>query len=364
MRFHIDQKTLERYIGMAKRFTASNGAKPILGTVLFQAKDDSVTLSSTNLEVFYNVKIPKIVTEQPGDACVPVRPLTDIVLKMPSKSGIILIEKNGNHLKCSTDDGRSVAEIDCYASIDDFPIISTDKEKSCTLNSGLFCEIIKLSSSASDDYIQKATTTFDCNGSAIFSTDAKRIAIHKLPDEIDLSELENFHLPSASLNDSLPILMESDDITISTSSGIVTFESELSTISIRKIDTRMINWNKVVPANISCTATIETKDLSKSIKYVSEVVKNRGNCVSFKMLSGTCEVFAEEHDIGSAKDSLQMDMNFTERVVFSLNSKYVMDFLKLGSGKTKIGYSQNGFPVMLSFDNNPNFMYIVMPISN
>lgn len=362
MRFDIDKKRLEKYIGMAKKFCASSGPRPILANILFEAKGDFLILRSTNLNVFYTVKVPQVTTEREGTVCVPVKALTDVVLKMPTKSGTLSIDADGVKFKVSADGGKSVADIDVYATIDDFPIISFSGEGSSSFDSKQFCEIVKLASSASDT-CGVQSTAFDCAESAVVSTDSKRIAIHKIPSSIDLSMFKGFVLPSDILMDCVPILLESDKVTLSIGGGIATFESGESAISIRMIDAKVIQWKRVVPATINNTIKIETKDLEACVKYVAEVSKSDTNMIAWKISSDGCEVSAQDDKIGFAKNSVDAEIDFFEKLQFGLNAKFVSEFLKLGKGKTIIGYMQHGFPISFSFDSNPDFTYIVMPMS-
>src|SRR3989344_147884 len=83
---------LKDAFGLVERFTGKNINLPIINNILIKAKNQQLTLQSTNLEVGAEIIIPAKVSKE-GSLTIPPRILTSI-LQTISDEKVILKEKN------------------------------------------------------------------------------------------------------------------------------------------------------------------------------------------------------------------------------------------------------------------------------
>lgn len=83
MRFTINHSQLTPALSVLARIVPSRSVRPILSSILIQARDGHLTLAATDLETAVVTTVPALVNEE-GRAAIPSRYLSDLVKRIPA----------------------------------------------------------------------------------------------------------------------------------------------------------------------------------------------------------------------------------------------------------------------------------------
>jgi DNA polymerase-3 subunit beta len=97
MKFLIDRLAFRNALQRVEMGIDRKPTRPILGGVLIQAENHSVTLVATDLEIGIRYRMDEVQVDQPGWAVVPGRELVDIIKDTESET-ITLCIQSGDHI--------------------------------------------------------------------------------------------------------------------------------------------------------------------------------------------------------------------------------------------------------------------------
>lgn len=83
MRFTVNHSQLTPALSVLARIVPSRSVRPILSSILIQARDGHLTLAATDLETAVVTTVPALVNEE-GRAAIPSRYLSDLVKRIPA----------------------------------------------------------------------------------------------------------------------------------------------------------------------------------------------------------------------------------------------------------------------------------------
>src|SRR5687768_10712909 len=82
MKIVCNKSELSKAIGLAQSAVSNKSTLPVLGNLLFEAADNAVFITGTDLEIGLKVKAAVEVI-QPGSVTIPAKKLSDIVRECP-----------------------------------------------------------------------------------------------------------------------------------------------------------------------------------------------------------------------------------------------------------------------------------------
>lgn len=100
MKLNIDQRQLSKAIGIVQKGISSKTTLPILSGILLKAKDNTLTLTGTDLEIGIETTLDCVV-EREGNIVMTSRIFGDIIKKLPDLPVEIEVDDKQNiHIKC------------------------------------------------------------------------------------------------------------------------------------------------------------------------------------------------------------------------------------------------------------------------
>ena len=118
MKFICNQQTLSRALNTVSKAVSTRTTLPILRGIMIEAKDGSLVLSASDLEISIKKTINADVLEE-GAAVVPSRLFGDIIRKLPSEDITIEDEENNVLIKTMSSQFNVIT-----MAIDEFPSIN------------------------------------------------------------------------------------------------------------------------------------------------------------------------------------------------------------------------------------------------
>ena len=122
MKISIDKQIIYKSLFHIQSIVDKKNTLSILGNILLEAKDSSLVLSATDMDISINEKINCSIVEE-GSVTVPVHTLYDIVRKIPDGNEIEFISNDGKRFSIRS--GKSKFSLSCLPK-DDFPLIEIE----------------------------------------------------------------------------------------------------------------------------------------------------------------------------------------------------------------------------------------------
>lgn len=122
MKLSIERAALLRSLSHVQSAVEKRNTIPILANVLLRAEEDTLGMSTTDMDLEINETVAANVSE-PGTTTVPAHTLHDIIRKFQEGSDVELTLAEGGNIM-TVQSGRSVFKLSCLP-VTDFPEIGT-----------------------------------------------------------------------------------------------------------------------------------------------------------------------------------------------------------------------------------------------
>ncbi|MFA5776480.1 MAG: DNA polymerase III subunit beta [Patescibacteria group bacterium] len=377
MKIKCTQENLSKGLSVVNKAVSAKISLPILGNILFDAKNGVLTLSSSNLETSISASFNAVVEEN-GAVAVPARMFTEFITNLPAESLEIFTEKNNIKLIC----GESGAEV-CSAkfacmSAEDFPTMPTvkkgvrvnlnNKEFSLAVLYSSFCAAVGDSRPALTGVLLKK----EGENLAVVATDGYRLTEKNISLSGDSSESADFSLlvPAKTLAEAVRIFLslgEDIGLTYSESENLAVFECGQVLVAIRILDGEFPDYKRIIPTNFTLTAHSKNADLWQAIKTVSVFAKDakEGNSLLRVSLDpvGECIVSSSSQQSGEGSAKIKMEVESPQPVSLAFNSKYLLDFFNSVKSEDLDIYSAGeASPCVFKSPQINDFLHLIMPV--
>lgn len=371
MKLKCTQENLSKALSFVNKAVSAKASLPILGNILFTAKDGIFSLASSNLETSILVNLNASI-EKEGSVAVPARLFNEFIVSLPA--GNLDITTDGNALKIAG--GGSSAKFNCM-SADDFPATPSAKKGlgvnlsgrdfSSAVLSCSFCAAIGDSRPALTGVFLKK----EGKNLTVVATDGFRLSESSV-SLLDDSGKETFSLlvPAKTLAEVARMFASSEDavkLTYSELDNLAVFECGQTNVAIRILDGEFPDYKRIIPASYVLEAHSKTADLVQAVKIAGVFAKDakEGNNllkISFDP-SGDCLVYSTAAQSGEGSTTIKMEVDSKDKLVLAFNSKYLLDFFNNVKPEDIIVYSGGeSSPCLFKSPNTPNFLHLIMPV--
>ena len=369
MKFKIVRSNFFKTLSHLQGIVDKKNSLPILSNILIEAKDNELTLSSTDMDISIIEKINCNVLED-GSTTINSQILYDIVRKIDENSEIEIISNDGKLLTLRADGSRF--SLACLPK-EDFPIIDQDKSgNTIKINSKIIFKLIDKTKFA----ISNEETRYFLNGLyfnitkdqsnsvlTLVGTDGHRLAkfSHNIEDSID--QVSGVIIPKKTIYELCKLLSEIDkDIYISISSNKIVFNIDNIIFISKLIDGSFPDYKRVIPKDNSNILKINREILLSAVDRVSTVVNEKSPVIKFKLLENILNLNTINNESSTASEDLQISYT-GEKIEIGFNSKYIMDIVNnLEDEEISINLKDNTSPIIALENSNSNLVYVLMPM--
>lgn len=345
---------------------ATKNTMPILSHVLLKAKEKTLHLLATDLQVGMECEIEGEIADR-GGVAVPARKLYDIVKELSDDSVHLSLDQSGRlGIKCGSFSCRIVALPE-----EDFPSLPTVEDAGkIEMDAALFHAMVtRTSFSVSQDETRVTLTGIYLKaekGKSEFemvATDSHRLALakHKLakPAEVSLGAI----VPRKAL-DEVARLSEGLEEAISIVPGAthVKFEVGPVTVLARLIEGKFPDYYQVIPKQTSRKIKISREKFLAATKRIQHMAVDRSNSIKHELGPDKMTLRASTSDVGEADEELSANVQ-GEALTVAYNSRYVLDVLRVLKGEEiDFGITDAIGPSILTSEADPAYVYVVMPM--
>ncbi len=360
MNITIQQKKLLGALRATEKIVSRNVALPILNTILLRTEGGRLNLTTTNLEMGMHYWIgAKIETE--GVLAVPARIFSEFISSVVDEK-ITLTSKN-EVLTITAE--HTTTQILCMKP-DEFPIVPTvkaakelkipSKQLSVALSGVVEAtSLLETRPELSGVYMRTEGKTV-----AFAATDSFRLAERVLP--LQNSEDISAIIPRTTAQEILRLAAERDEeITVAISDNQLAVRGSDVELISRLIDGRYPDYKKVIPEKFTATVVVEKGEFERTVRMAS-IFSSSVADLQLKAQGTTLQLTAKNSDKGEINTQISVASVKTPFEI-AINYRYLLDGLKaVPSDRVVIGFTGPGSPLVLSAENQKDYVYVIMPL--
>ena len=360
MKFRCDRDLLSEALQTVQRGVSTRPGIPALTGVLMTIDAEGLALTTTDLEVTTEVKIPVEATEE-GATLVPARLVADMVKSLPADA--VDFESDGSRAKvvCRSFEGT----LRCLAA-EDFPAVRDVEGTSVKVQAQAFAEGVgQVARAASRDEARPVLTgvLMEANreGLVIVATDSYRLAVKELSASSD-GEARAL-VPERALTEAgrAAAGQEKGELELVIGDAQVVFRVGSLRLTSRLIDGEFPNYRQLLPEPAENRLTAGRQELLEAVRRVG-LLARESSPVRFEMNALGVRLTSASPDLGEAVEAVEAKYE-GEEITAAFNPGYLGDGLSVAtSDRVSIELRDGLKPALVRGDGDDSFTYLVMPV--
>jgi DNA polymerase-3 subunit beta len=333
----VSRAELLRELTAAQSVVERKTTIPILSNFLFEAADDRLTITATDLDLSLRTScIAKVKTS--GACTIPARKLYDYIKLLPE--GDISLKLMDNHwvqIRAGRSNTKMVGMARAnFPQVPEFPAVGAFKIAAPALRNMISKTIFAISNEESRYTLNGALLVLKSESMAMVATDGHRLAhIEKLGEILEgISGEKKTLIPRKALAEISSLLGGSDaeHIEFSDDEQTLFFKIGNRVLTSRKLTGQFPNYEAVLPRDNTKFVIVRSEDLMKSIQRVAQFADERSGAIKLRLEQNELKISAQSTDAGESEDIIETPYNY-DPIVVGFNSSYLIDYLR-ATGET------------------------------
>ncbi len=368
MKFSINRDQFLESLAYCQGVIEKRSTLPILSNVLIDAKNNSLKITATDLDLIFITVIENVKVEIEGSTTTSSSIIYDIVRKLPPNKVVNFNLINEN--KVQVDSEKAKFNLNCLNPTN-FPVIDESfVENEFTINSASLLKLInKCKFSVSND-----ETRHYLNGIFLHqtekegnyfitaaATDSHRMSVTK----VGIDSKKNFEpiiIPKKTIYQ-LSSLMEhyQGDVKVYNIKSKIKFEFNNNILVSKLIDGKFPNYTQVIPKNNDKVLEVNLKNFLNSVDRVVSVSLDKKDGLKFDLSKDKLNLSVNSPNSGDGNEFLEV--KYAGELSISFNSKYLIDVAsQINSEKIIFYLNDSGSPALIKDPNDSESIFIVMPM--
>ncbi|MCA1960670.1 MAG: DNA polymerase III subunit beta [Desulfomonile sp.] len=362
MRFCIHRDVLLDGLLKTVPVAEKKSTLPILSHLLLNVADSTLSITATDLEVGIQATYECDIVE-PGSLTVPSRKFLEIVRELSPISVTVELQESGRVRVFAGESAFELAGMDP----DDYPVWSAlEHVQRTSVPAAKLANMIEktlFAASTDDSRYNFNSVLFDQvdDKTVMVATDGHRLA--KIEDEVGLHLDTRVLVPKKSLTDVKRVLDDvKDEVSLGFEPKNMVVSAKNVTMTVRLVDGDYPDYNKVIPTIAEMIVKADRGRLIQTIKRVAVLTSERNKGIFVTFSPGKLEMTATHPDLGTAKDSVEVEYDGNEfEVIF--NAGYFLESLgAIDSDAVVLEYRSTGGPLIVFPEPRANYFNLVMPM--
>lgn len=361
MKFTVSREKLLKALQRVNSTIGSRNTLPILGNVLVEAANNSVNLTTTDLEIRIVTRIEAEVAEE-GATTIPAKRLLALVNNF--EDAMVSIASDERH-HAEVTSGTSCFKLLGIAP-EDFPGAGeltprrTITFKGAELKRMLGQIIYAITLNDSRKVLHGMLVSLRDNVVTMVATDSKRLAMTERAVENVSGGNGDCIIPLMAAQEIKRQANVQETITLEIGEKMARFTSADTVLTTKLIEGNYPNFRQVIPEEFRQTVPIATSALLGKIELVSQVLADSTGCIVLNFTEGKLELRAASSDIGEGSAELPVEFS-GEPMSASFNPVFLADPLRFADCESMTFKMNDGFsPVAI--DGGDGFVYVIMPM--
>jgi DNA polymerase-3 subunit beta len=371
MKFKINRDHFSNGLSQVLNVVGSKAAMPILSNVLIEADKESISLTTTNLDLGIRCKI-KAEVKETGSVTLPVKRLATIVRELPNVD--VSFDASANHQVKIASGGSNFRIMGIGA--EEFPKLpDSSDDKSYNLDQGELATMLgNVSYAQSTDetrYILNGVYfNFKDGKLALVATDGRRLALVSKELAVPAASAGAIILPAKTVAELLRLLGKGEKLKIAFNERRAAFQIETGkeagglTDSIylfsKVVEGNYPNYQQVIPKETHQRIKLERELFLQCVHRAALVTSEKSNSVKIKLSSNLLEITASSPDFGEAHESMAISYSGPELQV-AFNPQFIMDPLRALT-KDEVFFEVKDEVSPGVFKTLESFVCVIMPV--
>jgi DNA polymerase-3 subunit beta len=373
MRAICNTDAFSKKLALVSRGVSARSTIQLLGGILLEAREGSVRLSATDMEISVQTSSSAEVEEE-GRVVIPARIFNDIVRSLPG--GQFSLEHDGSEGMVRLAAGENEYRIRAYAA-DDFPQLpGFDTEGAFRMSGEVLVETVeKVSRSYSRDETRPVLTgiliSFEDSRVRMVTTDSYRLSIKET--ELATMRFEGSReaiIPARAMQEVSRIFSgsEEEEVEVALSQNQALFRIGDVLFGTRLIDGNFPEYKRLLPTSFEREISVNREDLIGTLRRVNLFAQRQTPPVpvSLSFSEGSVEVIVRNGEIGEAHERLEATSE--DEFLISFNPGYLLDGVSaIDTEKVVFKFNEALKPGLIvpgedGGAEEPDFLYLIMPM--
>lgn len=371
MEITVSRQELLRELTATQSVVERKTTIPILSNFLFEAADDRLVISATDLDQSMKTSCAAKV-KKPGSCTIPARKLYDYIKLLPD--GDISIKQQENHW-VQIRSGRSNTKMVGMAranfpQVPQFPETSVTSMPVLSLKGMIAKTIFAISNEESRYTLNGALLILKAESMAMVATDGHRLSyVEKTGESLtNITGEKKTLIPRKALAE-LQTLLGSTDAThldYADDEHTLFFRIGHRTLTSRRLTGQFPNYEAVMPRDNNKFVVVRSEDLSGCIQRVAQFADERSGAIKIRIEQNELKLSSSSTDSGESEDTIETPYSF-DPIVVGFNSAYMIDFLKAigNAGEVRLEFKDAQSAGQMrpeDADDEFKYRYIIMPM--
>ena len=361
---------------LLKELTATQGVVerkttiPILSNFLFEAANDRLTITATDLDLSLRTSCAAKVKRE-GACTIPARKLYDYVRLLPDGDiSIKLLENHWVNIRSGRSNTKMVGMARAnFPGLPVFPSAGAVKIPAQTLRSMIGRTIFAISSEESRYTLNGGLMVLKPESITMVATDGHRLAhIEKQGEQFEVTSENRTLVPKKAMSELHSLLQNSDIdfIEFAKDESTLFFRIGERLLTSRQLTGQFPNYEAVLPRDAGKAVVVHGGDLNTAIQRVAQFADERSRAIRMKLEKNELKISSSSTDAGESEDSIETAYT-ADPLTIGFNSEYLLDFLKASNGgdvrlEFKDGQSAGQLRPDDAGDDGFKYRYVVMPM--
>lgn len=361
MKFTIPQKELQKHIQIAQRAISPRNTVQILDGILFEARDDLLHLTSTDLELGIKTEVPCEVTEE-GRAVLSGNIIGNITRKLPQDLVSMETEGNQTEIRCKNSQfqliGYAPEEYPELTTVSGSPLLSVPaKEWKTAIRQTLFA------TSQDDTKPVLRGVLFDLrdDGAYLVALDGFRIALRKL--NLQTEQRGSYIIPGRALSELQKITDDDQMVSLFAGKGNMSFSIGETILNTRLLEGQFIQYEKLLETEADVYFETKKKDLFDALERASLLSgEERANLIKLYLSENACAITSNT-EIGHVFENVEGTLQ-GEPLEIAFNARYLLEGIKeIETEDIRLAFSGPLKPLIIEpVAEEEAYTYLVLPV--
>ena len=368
MKFSVSRDQLLKSLNYCQGVVEKRSTLPILSNVLIEAKNSSLKITATDLDLIYTNLTDNISIHNEGRTTTSASVIYDIVRKLSPGSKINFDLVNENKLQLESE--KSKFNLLCLDP-SDFPLVDENfNDNEFTIDCKSLLKLLnKAKFSISNDetrhYLNGVflhQTEHDKNYFlTAAATDGHRMSVSKTRLNSKI-HFESIILPKKTIYQLVTLLEDREEIVkICNLKSKIKFEFDNSILISKLIDGKFPNYTQVIPTTNEKKLEMNLNNFLSSVDRVASVSTDKKEGVKFQLLKNILKLSVNNPNSGDGSETLEV--NFDHELNISFNSKYLIDVASQINGEKIIfNLNETGSPALIKDPVDKDSIFVIMPM--
>lgn len=363
MKIKCNKEDIKKGFHVVENIVSGSSIKPILQNIKITAKDDTLELYTTDLEISVSYVVGSVEVIEPGVIVCPEIKIASII-KEWTEDGIEITEENK---VCSITGKDSYFKILC-TDPEEFPAIPQFVDENCievdktTLIDMIRKTVFILSGEKAKYGSSGVFLDINGNQAKMVTNDGRRLAEIKRKVNNPEGLKKNCIMPIKGILQVLRILSDHDDMAkIRIEERRIFVRTKSSTLCSQLIEGQYPEYEEVIPTNLDKKVVLDKYTFFSAVRRGAVMTTEEYKLLKFKISNNLLELRCISPDVGEAKIDVPIEYS-GEVLEIGLNPDYILDFLKVVD-TDKVVLELKDSSTAGVFKTGSNSIYVVMPMS-